>query len=130
MGRCVVSRVLGSSKGRDGSKELYQGVSNSTIKGAIWKLARSEDKVTVMQKPPMGSLSSLQKSLMDSPSSGSNESDVMDPVQKFPMGSPSFPRIAMDATAATLVQEALPTGYGREFMSLEPDRQGGDKERK
>ena len=57
-GRCVIPRVLEesrerveeSSKGR--SEELYQGVSNSTIKGAVWKLARSEDTVAVMQKPP------------------------------------------------------------------------------
>ena len=50
-GRCVVSRVLGksrerveeSSKSRDGSKDMDEGVSNSTIKGAIWKIARKRN---------------------------------------------------------------------------------------
>ena len=57
------------SKSRDGLKGLYEGISNSTIKGAIWKIARLENETTVVHRSPMDPLGSTgvnaQKSLTD-----------------------------------------------------------------
>ena len=105
---------------RRGGLENWQGrISDSTVKGAVWKYARSE----ILQ----GDSTLVQKYPMDHQST--------DLVQKSQMDGTSVPKIAMDAKTGqsplqppdflvlylSLVQDgAHPAGCDREFMSLEP----------
>ena len=127
-----IFRVEDGSKSRDESRERYEGISNSSIKGAVWKIARSKAEAAIVQNSPMDPLRStslnVQKSLTDTV--------LLNPVQKSSINDVSVPKIAMTATTApsplcsrrfflvlyrTLVKDgALPSGYDREFRSLEP----------
>ena len=89
----VSSPHSSGSKSRDGLKELCEGISNSTIKGAIWKIARLENGTTLVQMSPMDPLSStdvnVQKSLTDRTSLNTNEECYDESGSEPPDGFPS-----------------------------------------
>ena len=92
--------------------DRYEGISNSSVKGAVWKIARdvslSRDIFTEGFGPSVVPNSPLDLS------------------QKLAMDTASVQRTSMDISDflilyRTLVGDgALPAGYDREFMSLEP----------
>ena len=90
---CSISRVEDGSKSRDESRERYDVISNSSINGAVWKIARSKAETTTVQNSLMDPLCSTS---LDVPKS-QTDTVLLNPVQKILMNEVSVPKILMDA---------------------------------